>query len=116
MSYQVRMTGATVIIDLDGDFYQRQSDELAAMLAGLAAAGRRQVLINMQRVGLVASTTLTVLVDYNRTFATRGGRLALCGVAGSVAKVLKITCLTELFTVYATEEAALAAFTAPVPA
>jgi anti-anti-sigma factor len=58
---------------------------------------QQKIVIDFQRVELMSSATLGVLVRFYRDLAENGGRIVLCGLQPPVQKVFELTRLDQLF-------------------
>jgi len=58
---------------------------------------QQKIVIDFQRVELMSSATLGVLVRLYRDLAENGGRMVLCGLQPPVQKVFELTRLDQLF-------------------
>jgi anti-anti-sigma factor len=58
---------------------------------------QQSIVIDFQRVELMSSATLGVLVRLYRDLSENGGRMVLCGLQPSVQKVFELTRLDQLF-------------------
>jgi len=57
----------------------------------------QKIMIDFQRVELMSSATLGVLVRLYRDLAENGGRIVLCGLQPAVRKTFELTRLDQLF-------------------
>jgi anti-anti-sigma factor len=69
--------------------------------------GRNQLVLNFAAVGHLPSLAVGKLVMLNRKVQAAEGRLDLCQLTPAVTGTLESTRLTELFTIYGTEEEAV---------
>jgi anti-anti-sigma factor len=65
-----------------------------------AAKGTSHLVVDMDRLGFMDSSGLSVLVDVHRRLGGRGGKLALAAPQPIVAKVLAISGLDQVLAVY----------------
>jgi anti-sigma B factor antagonist len=81
--------------------------EVFGLLHALVSeAGRARLVLDLSRVEMLNSSAVGKLVMLNREAQAHGGRLALCGLAGSAAEVLDKMHLAGTFAVYpGTQEA-----------
>jgi anti-sigma B factor antagonist len=98
------------LIELSGevDLYTapRFKDELIALVDD----GVVNVVIDLSQVTFIDSTALGVIIGGVKRLHERDGRLALVASSRPVVRILDITGLDRVLTVFDTREAALAAF------
>ena len=75
----------------------------------LLAAGKKKLVINMEKVTFVDSTGLGVLVSMRQSAKTASAQLRLSNVEARYSELLKMTQLWPLFDVSATEADAIKA-------
>ena len=81
---------------------------LREVLLDVIAAQFTDIVVVLTEVTFVDSTGLGVLVGAHKRVRGRGGRLQLVVDQESVLKVIRITALNQVFTLYPTLDAALA--------
>lgn len=101
------LRAGTVVVEVRGDCDALGAGTLREHLERQVDAGRRHVVVDLTRLTFVDSTGLGVLVGARRSLAARGARMDLVVDHGPVHRVLRISALTQLFTVRATVEEAL---------
>ncbi|MFS8103077.1 STAS domain-containing protein [Lentzea alba] len=74
-----------------------------------AAKGRLAVVLDMTGVSFLASTGLSVLVEFHLRGVEEGTTLRVVAPAGSVLRALRATTLNEMIELHATVDEALAA-------
>lgn len=72
--------------------------------------GRRNLAIDLHAVEFLPSMALGKLVMLNRKAQAGGGRMALYALTADVNELMEVTHLDGLFSIYRTEEEALASF------
>jgi anti-sigma B factor antagonist len=75
----------------------------------LLAAGKKKLVLNMEKVTFVDSTGLGMLVGVRQSAKTAGAQLRLSNVEARYSELLKMTQLWPLFDVSATEADAIKA-------
>jgi len=84
--------------------------EFASTVAGLLAAGQRQILIDLSTVTYVDSATIGCLMDLYRQTSAAGGRLKLSGVQKRVETMLNLTGAQNFLEIHHDEPAAVRSF------
>jgi anti-anti-sigma factor len=80
-------------------------------VAGLVTeAGRRNLILNFQRVEFLDSSAVGQLIMLNRKVQGAGGRLALCHLTPTTRDTFETMHLTDLFNIYDAEQEALDSF------
>jgi anti-sigma B factor antagonist len=106
----------TEVADLNGDRLLivageldiATTPELSRMLDRLRAHGH-PVVLDLAAVTFMDSTGLGVLIGALRRINERGGRMALVCADGPVLRVLELTRLTEVFSIFDSVDDAVAA-------
>ena len=92
---------------LDEVKIQQISDELN-QVAERVANGK--LLLNFTDVKFMSSAVLGKLNNLNKKCKANGATLKLCNISPDIMQVFKITKLNKVFSIYESEEEALAAF------
>ena len=74
---------------LEGDETARQLTD--DMLAAVAHAGAKKVVVNMEHVRYLTSANFRPLLALRRTLPESGGRVVVCGLTGPVQEVFEAT-------------------------
>jgi anti-sigma B factor antagonist len=98
-----------IVLDITGEVKlgesaERLSGELAAILSDEQVEG---VILNLENINYMDSTGLGELVGYLSRFQDSGKRLKLVNPNRTIAKLLELTRLNQIFRTYASEEHAL---------
>ncbi|MCW3841352.1 STAS domain-containing protein [Micromonospora yasonensis] len=88
--------GGTACLRLAGELDMSSAPQLNAALDRLAAAGQRQLLIDLTELTFCDSTGIAAFVRGDNRAAAEGGWLRLTGATGRVARVLQVTGLAEV--------------------
>lgn len=96
------------VLAIKGEIDVSTAPELRDRLLAVAQAGRRVVVVDLSEVTFLDSTALGVLVSGLRRLRAEGGDLRLVVTGRSVTKVLEITGLVEVFSIFETADAAVA--------
>ncbi len=110
----IRHTGDVVIVDLTGRVTAGESaSTFREMMRTLAAAGHKNVLLNLKDISYIDSMGLGEMVDACTTARKAGGDIKLMNPQKRIANLLEMTHLTSLFAIFAEEQAALDTFGGP---
>jgi anti-sigma B factor antagonist len=101
------------VVSVAADVDLNTAPRLLRELTQLVADGRRALVVDLTRVGFCDSSGLTALVRARNRLDEVGGRVTLAGATRSVARVLDISGLAEIFGRYPSVEAACAALAPP---
>ena len=71
----------------------------------------QQKIIDLEQINFIVSTGLGALISLQKA-QQNAAKLTICSLHPQVAKVFKLTCMNEIFDIYATAEAALKAASA----
>ena len=104
----VRKAENAIVVSLHGEVDLHSSPDVHQRLLAVAAQAPRLLVVNMSELRFIDSSGVGVLVDVFRRMRTYGGRMALAGAVPRVRSVFEITKLDQFFTMFATEEEALA--------
>ena len=98
----VRVGESRLMYPILGDF--------SSAVAGLIAAGKREILIDLTPVTYVDSATIGCLMDLYRQVHTSGGHLKLSGVQKRVETMLTMTGAQNFIEVHPDEPSAVKSF------
>ncbi len=101
--------GATLVAVIAGSIDARNADAVKAAFAPICARTPRKLVVNLEEVASVDSSGLGVLVNTYRHIKGSGGTLVLCALPERIRRVLAVTSLDRLFTIYDTQAEALRA-------
>lgn len=108
VSVTSRALGDRNVIDVAGEIDVYTAPALRQRLAALLDQGRADLVVDLSRVTFMDSTGLGVLVGALKRVRGLDGRMVLVIDQDRILKVFRITGLTQLFTISATLEDALA--------
>ena len=104
----------TMILDINGRVVGDASLELRRSINGWLAEipeeEKPKVVLNLNKVSMMDSSGLGVLVSSYTSIQKRGGRLVLAGLGRGLQNLIAITKLTRVFDMYESEEEALESF------
>ncbi len=107
----IRHAGSVVILDLSGRVTAGESAAtFREKIKELASAGHKNVLLNLKDISYVDSMGLGEMVGACTTMRKLGGDIKLVNPQQRVAYLLTITQVSNLFAIFADEQAALQAF------
>lgn len=107
-SSEVRVEGETAVLDLHGDV-DRSAGELLDAAFDQAAATSSTVLLDFSDVDYINSTGIAVIVGVLARGRAAGKQVWACGLSDHYQEIFEITRLSDFMTIYADEDAALAA-------
>ena len=100
--------GKASVLAIKGEIDVSTAPELRDRLLTVAQNGQRVVVVDLSEVTFLDSTALGVLVSGLKRLRADGGDLRLVVTGRSVSKVLEITGLVEVFSIFETVDAAVA--------
>ncbi|HYL45800.1 MAG TPA: STAS domain-containing protein [Candidatus Limnocylindrales bacterium] len=107
----IRQSGNVTILDLQGKAtIGRPNDELSAQLRKLIDSGTRNVVLNLEHVIQIDSSSLSTIVRALTSLRTRSGSLCLLRPHGNVLLVLDTLHLREVIPCFDDEPSAFASF------
>lgn len=106
----VRENEDAVVVEMDGEFAERQIAEFNQVVAALIHDGKVRVVLNLQRAHWTSLQALKWLVEHVKRLRQQDGDLKLTGLNPHIAGLLELTGTLTLFDVYPTVDAALASY------
>jgi anti-sigma B factor antagonist len=105
-----RVEGDVAVVAPSGRLTLGEGDQkLLEVVRSLVSAGRRQIVLDLERTSYVDSAGVGALVSAYTTVTSAGGRLALAALPKRVADLLSVTHLISVFPVYSTVDEAVRA-------
>jgi anti-anti-sigma factor len=104
------MQGAVELIRGDEPINAEHVEELAALLREIAGRGQPFVVLDLEKVPLLDSAGLELLLDYRDSFQQLGGALKLAGPNPLCEDILSITGVGAGFEVFRESLAAVGSF------
>lgn len=101
------------VLVIQGEIDLHVSPSLRATLKSKAQAKTPRLLLNFAGVGYIDSSGLATLIEYYQSARAYQGKLALCSLSTSVRSSFDLVRLTEVFTIFPDEAAALKALASP---
>ncbi len=108
VSFDVEEHDGVPVLAVAGEIDVYTAPRLRERLLDVAHAGTSTVVVDLTEVSFVDSTGLGVLVSGLKRFREAGGDLLLVVTQPQIMKVLEITGLTTVFSIYDTVAAAVA--------
>src|SRR5262245_53721645 len=102
-------------INLSGRMDIAGSQQIDRKLAELTAPPSRAVVVDLAKVGFLASAGIRMLLINAKALQSRGGKMVLLNPEASVAKVLELSGLDVTIGVFRDLKAACAALTGAAP-
>ncbi len=99
-----------LVIDITGEIDLYNAPEIKKQIRGQMDAGRRNIIINLDRVSYIDSSGIGVLISSLSQIKKTGGGLKIINVYGAVRKVFELTKLTGFFDIFDSEEEAVKSF------
>jgi anti-sigma B factor antagonist len=97
------------VLPLDGEIDLHVSPRISAQLNQMIAAKPKQLVVDMSQVSYIDSSGLAVLIEGMQNVAAYGGKFSLAGLQDAVKPIFEIARLDQVFQIYPTVDAALAA-------
>mgnify|MGYP001447734244 CR=1 FL=1 len=103
-----RESGDRTVIEVKGEIDVYTAPVLREDITNLVDTEHTNIVVDLTQVSFMDSTGLGVLVGALKKVRTLGGDLALVISEEKILKVFRITALTQVFSIHATLEDALA--------
>jgi len=111
MDIQERNLGEVVILELSGKIIGGpDATNLNDKLHDLVEKGTKKVVADLAQVNWMNSSGLGILISALTTTRNAGGELKIAAATEKIQKLLTITKLTNVFTLYTTVDEAIASF------
>ncbi len=112
MDIKIRERNDVVIIDIGGDIrqYEVKGFSLYQHVKDLLHAGKRNLLINFEKVDFIDSLGVGDLLSSYVSTNNLGGKIKLMRVAPKIRLILQITLMDRLFEFFDDEDAAIKSF------
>ena len=101
------------ILALKGEIDLHVSPALRTKLKAEASAKTPRLLLNFAEVAYIDSSGLATLIEYYQSARSFRGKCALCALTLSVRSSIELVRLTEVFSIFPDEAAALQALASP---
>jgi anti-sigma B factor antagonist len=101
------IAGQTAVLRLGGDVDLHTAPHLRERLTRLIDGGATLVVVDLDEVTFIDSTTLGVLLGASKRLRPRGGQLRIAVSVPSIRKIFEITLLDRIFQLYDSRDDAL---------
>jgi anti-sigma B factor antagonist len=92
--------GSWTVVDVSGEIDLFSAPQLKERIAQLVYEGNERLVINLEKVDFMDSTGLGVLLGAQKRVREREGSLAIVCPPGPVHRVLTLTGLHKVFSIY----------------
>lgn len=103
-------TENVIVIEMDGNFQQNDSDELEELLFSFYEDQKRNIIIDLQKADNICSTALGLLVRFKSLLNEQGGDIKMVISTPQVAELFKVTMMDTVFDTMDTLQEAVHAF------
>ena len=114
MKVDGRTEGGVLILDVQGRIVGDASLDLRRSINGwmaeLSEKDKPGVVLNLEKVSMMDSSGLGVLVSSYTSVQKKNGRLVLAGMGKGLQNLIAITKLTRVFDIYENEDEAIKSF------
>ena len=97
------------VLPLEGEIDLHVSPRISASLNQMIASKPKQLVVDLSQVSYIDSSGLAVLIEGMQNVAGYGGKFSLAGLQDGVRPIFEIARLDQVFQIYPTVDAALAA-------
>jgi anti-sigma B factor antagonist len=112
MKITQRQNQGAVILDLNGKLTGGpDADVFRKLFEGLIEQGKKQIVVNLEKVSWINSTGLGILITTTAPVRSAGGDLVVMGASERIESILYVTKLNLLFKSFENEEDAVKSFT-----
>ena len=97
---ETKTEGASTVLQVGGEIDLFSAPQLKERLAELVGQGKNRLVVDLERVGFMDSTGLGVLLGALKRVKERDGTLAIVCPPGPIHRVLTLTGLHKVFSIY----------------
>lgn len=108
MEITTTMHGGATVLAVNGRVDTTTAGDLETAINGLITEGNRKLLLDFGGVTYISSGGLRVLLATAKKLRTGGDKYALCRLSPEVQKVMKLAGFTSIFSIYNSQDEALA--------
>ena len=102
-----QISEAVTIVEVSGLLYESDRKYFFDCIGDMIESGSRYIIIECHHLGHLSSSALASLLAARKHAAKKGGRIYLTQLSSGIAKVLEITKLGRLLSVYPSSEMAI---------
>ena len=110
MEITTTMHGGATVLAVNGRVDTTTAGDLETAINGLIAEGNRKLLLDFGGVTYISSGGLRVLLATAKKLRNDRDKYALCRLSPEVQKVMKLAGFTSIFSIYNSQDEALAAW------
>jgi anti-sigma B factor antagonist len=110
MEITTTMHGGATVLVVNGRVDTTTAGDLESAINSRLAEGSRKLLLDFGSVTYISSGGLRVLLATAKKLRNEGDRYALCHLSPEVQKVMKLAGFTSIFSIYSSQDEALAAW------
>ena len=111
MEISEREKGSISILDIQGEVDLYNAPDIKNMIQNLIDKQRYKVIINLEKVSYIDSSGIGALVaSLSKLKMHEGGEMKIINLLASVERVFELTKLVSFFSIYDSEDEAVAAF------
>jgi anti-sigma B factor antagonist len=108
--FQRTHQGAVAVLAGAAPLNQETADQMRTLLRGCLAGGQPMAVLDLEKVSLIDSAGLEVLVDAQEEFLWRGGTIKLAAPNPLCRDILHVSGLDKRFEVYPETRSAVGSF------
>jgi anti-sigma B factor antagonist len=103
-----RENGSKTIVEVDTqnvDF--RNCESIKSAVANIVAGGKKDIVLNLNKVSFMDSSGLSVILFCKRTCEEAGGKFSVCGLQSYVNNLVHLTNLNKTVPIHESENEAI---------
>ena len=104
--------GEIRIFKLDGELDSETCDFLYSVLEGRIEDGNRKLILDCERLQIISSMGLGMLMRVHAKIKKNGGDVKLARIHGAIAELLKLVMLDRVLHLYPSVQAAIESYSA----
>jgi len=98
-----------MVVAIEGRVDSSTAPKFRRVLGGVAEAGTRGIVLDLENLRFISSAALGVLLELTKAQARRGGTLVVCSLPDSLRKIFEISGFDQIIPVHDSQAEALAA-------
>lgn len=108
MKIKTFLKRGVLIVKIDGELDMHVADELRELVdQAVSTSGVKHILFNLERVNFIDSSGLGVILGRYKKICILGGKVLITSAQPQVVKVLELSGLLQIITLFHSEAAAL---------